>query len=145
MITDAGQQPGAGWLDVVHRPTLAAFCAAFGAQPVLEATAVGYPLRGVCAIFHFFGITRSMYERIAFTCETRSASTTCLEWEGVFQGKPVSGATLLKHGPAGDITAIRLYHFPHEQLEAFSAELARRVRAESIGLITPGDCHEDQR
>ena len=133
-MVDITSQPGAAWLEIVSRPTLQEFSCAFCADPILEATVVARPLLGVTAVYEFFCTTRSMYDRIAFVQETRSVARTYLEWEGVFQGKGVSGVTILTYGAEGAIERIRLFHYPYEQLNAFSAELVRRhsLKTESI-------------
>jgi hypothetical protein len=133
-VIDNTSQPGAAWLEIVSRPTLQEFSCAFSADPILEATAVAKPLLGVAAVYDFFCTTRSMYDRIAFVQETRTAARAYLEWEGAFQGKGVSGVTILTYGAQAAIERIRLFHYPYEQLKAFSAELARRhsLKAKSI-------------
>lgn len=117
--------PGAAWLEIVSRQTIQAFSRAFSADPVLEATVVPKPLLGVGAIYDFICTTRSMYDRIAFLQEMQSVARACFEWEGVFQGGGISAATIL---------AFRLFHFPYEQVNAFSEELAHRhsLKTESI-------------
>jgi hypothetical protein len=72
--------------------------------------------------------------RIAFLQEMQSVARACFEWEGVFQGGDISGATILAYDVSGAIERIRLFHFPYEQLNAFSEELARRhsLKMESI-------------
>ena len=67
-----------------------------------------------------------MYDRISFVQEMRSVARACLEWEGVFQGQSISGATILAYDARRAIERIRLYHFPYEQLNAFSAEPTSR-------------------
>jgi hypothetical protein len=125
-MVEIPSQPGALWLEVVSRPTLDAFSRAFSADPILEATVVARPLLGVGAIYDFFCATRAMYERIAFVHECRSVARICLEWEGVFQREAISGATILTYDARSTIERIRLFHYPYEQLNAFSAELVRR-------------------
>lgn len=133
-MADTASQPAAAWLAIVSRSTLQAFSLAFSADPVLEATVVAKPVRGVIAIYEFFCATRSMYDRIAFVHEMRSGDRAYLEWEGVFQGKGVSGVTILADDRDGAIERIRLFHYPFWQLNAFSAELVRRcsIKAESF-------------
>jgi hypothetical protein len=125
-VLEVTSAPGAAWLEIVSQQTLQAFSAAFSADPILEATVVPKPLLGVGAIYDFFCTTRSMYDRIAFVHEMRSVAHACFEWEGVFQGEGISGATILSIDARGAIQRIRLFHHPYEQLNAFSAELARR-------------------
>jgi hypothetical protein len=137
-VVDHTSQAGAAWLEIVSRPTLQEFSCAFSADPILEAIVVAKPLLGVAAVFEFFCTTRSMYDRIAFVQETRSITRAYLEWEGAFQGKAVSGVTILTHGTQGVIERIRLFHYPHEQLNAFSAELVRRhsLKTESFHTLS---------
>jgi hypothetical protein len=125
-VGDHSSQPGAEWLEIVSRSTLQEFSGAFSADPILEATVLAKPLLGVAAVYEFFRTTRSMYERIAFVQETRSIARAYLEWEGVFQGQGVSGVTILTYDAQGAIERIRLFHYPYEQLNSFSAELVRR-------------------
>ena len=140
-------QPGAAWLEIVSRSTLQEFSGAFSADPILEATVVAKPLLGVAAIYEFFRTTRAMYDRIAFVHETRSVARACLEWEGVFQGKEVSGATILTYDAEGAIERIRLFHYPYEQLNSFSAELVRRhsLETESFNTLSRSRIHENER
>jgi hypothetical protein len=67
-----------------------------------------------------------MYDRIAFVHEMRSETRVCLEWEGGFQGKEISGATILTCASPDAIEHIRLFYYPYGQLNAFSAGLVRR-------------------
>jgi hypothetical protein len=115
------------WLEIVRRPSLEAFATAFVKDCVLDAAVLRAPIVGVVAIRAFFDATRVMYDRIAFVHETRSATRTCLEWEGKFAGREVGGTTILALDVAGLIESIRIYHRPYEQVIAFSAELARRL------------------
>lgn len=133
-MLETTSSPGAAWLEIVSRQTIQAFSRAFSADPVLEATVVAKPLLGVSAIYDFFCTTRSMYDRVAFLQEMQSVARACFEWEGVFQGGGISGATILAYDGSGAIERIRLFHFPYEQLNSFSEELARRhsPKAESI-------------
>jgi hypothetical protein len=139
-VFDINPPSSAAWLEIVSRQTLPAFSAAFSAEPILEATVVPTPLLGVGAIYDFFRTTRSMYDRISFVQEMRSVARACFEWEGVFQGEGISGATILSVDARGAIERIRLFHFPYGQIKAFSAELARRhlLKAESTNKL-PGN------
>jgi len=67
------------------------------------------PVVDPAAVRHFFNITRTVYDGFAFVHEARDASRTCLEWEGRFQGNPVSGATILSYSDSGLIREIQLY------------------------------------
>jgi hypothetical protein len=133
-VLEITPKPGAAWLEVVSRPTLQAFSSAFSVDPILEATVLPEPLLSLKVIYDFFYTTRSMYEHIAFVHEIRSSTRTCLEWDGVFQGKGISGATILIFEASGAIERIRLFHFPHKQLNAFSAELARRQSLKTASI-----------
>jgi hypothetical protein len=139
-VVDNTSQPGAAWLEIVHRPTLQEFSRAFSAAPILEALVVAKPLLGVAAIYEFFCATRSMYDRIMFVQETRTIARAYLEWEGVFQGKWVIGVTILTYGAHGAIERIRLFHYPYEQLNSFSVELVRRrwLKTESFNTLSRG-------
>jgi len=135
-MVDNTSKPGAAWLEIVNRPTLQEFSCAFSADPILEATVVANPLLGVAAVYEFFCTTRSMYDRIAFVQETRSSARAYLEWEGVFQGKGVSGVTILTYDAQGAIERIRLFHYPNEQLKSFSVELDRKHSLEMESFNT---------
>jgi hypothetical protein len=118
--------PGAAWHDIVSRSSLQAFSSAFTARPILEAAVIATPVIGAEPIFDFFRSTRTMYDHIAFVHETRGNRRSCLEWKGAFQGKDVSGATILAFDIDGLVERIRLFHYPNEQQQAFANELARR-------------------
>jgi hypothetical protein len=94
---------------------------------VLSLSAAEEPVLGPAAVRHFFNTTRTMYDSFAFVHEARDASRTYMEWEGRFQGNPVSGATILSYSEHGLIREIQLYHRPYEQVLAFAAELAQRL------------------
>jgi pimeloyl-ACP methyl ester carboxylesterase len=125
---DPATVPGHAWLEILHRPSLEAFASAFTTRAVLEAAVLSAPIVGPISIRGFFDATRSMYDRIAFVHETRSACRTQLEWEGGFADREIAGTTIVAHDADGAIESIRLYHRPYEQVIAFSAELARRLR-----------------
>jgi hypothetical protein len=87
-----------------------------------------------------------MYDHIVFVHEIRSSTRTCLEWDGVFQGKSISGATILVYDASGAIERIRLFHFPYKQLDAFSADLRAGNRWKRHRLTHfPGAHHENER
>jgi hypothetical protein len=142
-VAETASRPGAVWLEVVSRPTLQAFSSAFSADPILEATVVPNLLIGVAAIYSFFSITRSMYDRIAFVQEIRCPARACFEWEGLFQGGAISGATILAFDTGGAIERIRLFHFPFKQLNAFSAELARRGASNTESTNNASGVHHE--
>jgi hypothetical protein len=135
-VVDHTSQPGAAWLEIVSRPTLQEFSSAFSVDPILEATVAAKPLLGVAPVYDFFRTTRSMYDRIAFIQENRSIARAYLEWEGVFQGKGVSGVTILTYDAQGAIERIRLFHYPNEQLKSFSVELDRKHSLEMESFNT---------
>jgi hypothetical protein len=68
-----------------------------------------------------------MYERIGFTHEIRSKARTCLEWEGVFAGKPVAGVTIITQDDRGAITSVRLHHRTFDQVVAFAQAISRHL------------------
>ena len=136
-VVDHSSQPGTEWLDIVSRSTLQEFSGAFSADPILEATVMAKPLLGVAAVYEFFRTTRSMYDRIHFVQETRSIARIYLEWEGVFQGKEVSGVTVFTYDAQGTIERIRLFHYPYAQQSSFSAELVRRYLLKTQSINTP--------
>lgn len=131
--------PGTAWLEIVSRSSLGSFSRAFSENPILQATVLVSPIVGAPAIHEFFSATRLMFERIEFIHETRSASRACLEWDGVFQGLDISGATILAYDVHGAIEHIRLYHFPLEQLNCFATELSRRLPRDHSTAISPRD------
>ncbi len=125
--------PGQDWLEIIRRPTLAAFAAAFTGDVALVTSVASIPMVGPIAIRHFFDATRAMYDAIGFVHETSAGSRTCLEWRGKFQGRDVAGLTVLCRNEQGLIEVIQLFHSPYEQVVAFSAELARRLE----GTLVP--------
>ena len=115
--------PGEDWLGILGQPTQDAFASAFVAEPRLEAVVIFDPVVGADAIHRFFEAARSLYSHIGFTSEIRSADRVYLEWEGLFAGRPVSGATIISFDQNGRIERIRLYHYPLDQLAAFSTAI----------------------
>ena len=83
------------------------------------------PIVGPIGLWAFFQATRKMYERIGFTHEIGTKARTCLEWEGVFAGKPVAGATIITRDDRGAITSVRLHHRPFDQVVAFAEAISR--------------------
>lgn len=124
---------GQDWMDILGRPTQEAFASAFTKEVALVASVTSAPIVGPVSVRHFFDATRTMYDTIAFVHETSAGSRTCLEWQGKFQGRDVAGVTILSRNAQGLIAGVQLFHSPFEQVEAFSAELARRLD----GRITP--------
>ena len=130
--------PGSGWVEIIGRATAEAFASAFTEQVLLETSARSKAIAGAAAIRRFFDATRGMYDSIVFVHETATELRIHLEWEGVFQGAPIAGATILTRDAGGKIDRIRLYHRPYEQVIAFSAELARRLDGQmETGIFHP--------
>jgi hypothetical protein len=137
--------PGHLWSEIIRRPTLEEFSAAFTADVTFDASVLPRTIRGAPGIRTAFDATREMYETIAFTREENSASRTYLEWEGVFGGRPVVGATILIKEAAGLIEGVRLYHSPLFVVNDFSADLLRRLAgkmmADVLGDLDPRPIH----
>jgi hypothetical protein len=127
ILPEPPSYPGATWSEIVRRPTLEQFSRAFASDVVLEASVVSRPIVGTAGLWAFFQATRSMYERIAFTDEISTKERMCLEWEGVFAGKPVAGVTIILRDDGGAITSVRLYHRPFDQVVAFAEALSQHL------------------
>jgi hypothetical protein len=127
--------PGHLWSEIIRRPTLGEFSAAFTADVALDASVLPRTVRGAPDVRAVFDATRGMYETIAFSREENSASRTYLEWEGVFGGHLVAGATILAKDAAGLIEAIRLYHRPLFVVNEFSTELLRRLAGKMMADV----------
>jgi hypothetical protein len=125
--------PGHSWIEILKRPTLDAFAAAFTKDILIDTSIATRSIVGPADLRSFFDASRTMYDAINFTHETSSGSRTCLEWEGKFQGKGIAGTTILAFDANGAIESIQLYHRPYEQVIAYSAELGRRLK----GKIDP--------
>ncbi len=120
-------KPGQDWLATVASGDMAAFAAAFSAEPQLSASVLPESIFGVAHIRAFFEASRAMYGQIAFTRESRTGNQCFLEWEGSFRGLPVEGVTVLDHDAANLIERVRLFHLPSMQVAAFADELAQRL------------------
>lgn len=129
------QPPGHLWSEIIRRPTLNEFSAAFIADVTLDASVLPRTIRGAADIRAFFDATREMYDSIAFTREQDGASRTYLEWEGLFGGRHVAGATILAKDAAGLIEGVRLFHSPLFLVNDFSAELLRRLAGKMMGDV----------
>jgi hypothetical protein len=129
--------PGKFWLEIVQRPTLATFAAAFTQGVVLDTSITRGPIVGAADVHSFFEASRGMYETISFTHETGAPPRTCLEWEGRFRGADIGGATVLSFDTNGAIERIQLYHRPYAQVLAYSTELARRLTGKIDPSILP--------
>jgi hypothetical protein len=127
--------PGHLWSEIIRRQTLAEFSAAFTADVALDASVLPRTIRGAPDIRAVFDATREMYETIAFSREENSASRTYLEWEGVFGGGLVIGATILAKDAAGLIEGVWLYHSPLFLVNEFSAELLRRLAGKMMADV----------
>jgi hypothetical protein len=119
--------PGHLWSEIIRRPTLGEFSAAFTADVTLDASVLPRTIRGASNIRAVFDATREMYDTIAFSREETSVSRTYLEWKGVFGGGLVAGATILAKDAAGLIEGVCLYHSSLFLVNEFSAELLRRL------------------
>lgn len=75
----------------------------------------------------FFAATGKMYEHIEFTAETVDGAKTYLEWEGIYAGKSVAGATILTRNESGLINNIKLFQSPFDVVREFSSGLKRRL------------------
>ena len=125
------QSPGASWMEVITRSSLAGFSEAFTRDVALELSVSDLRLVGPRALQSFFRTTRGMYDRIEFVHESLTDGRVILEWEGVFQDLPVGGVTILCLYAKSTIQRVILLHRPYAQVVAFAAELARRFQATS--------------
>lgn len=64
------------------------------------------PCIGVEPIAAFFAVTSGMYDRLAFTHETKDDSKTCLKWARKIFGEDVAGTTILIRDQAGLIETV---------------------------------------
>jgi hypothetical protein len=127
--------PGHIWSEIIRRPTLGEFSTAFTADVALDASVLPRTVRGAPDVRAVFDATRGMYETIAFSREENNASRTYLEWEGVFRGRLVAGATILAKDAAGLIEGVRLYHRPLFMVNEFSTELLRRLAGKMMADV----------
>jgi hypothetical protein len=130
--------PGLLWSEIIRRPTLEEFSAAFTVDVTFDASVLPRTIRGAPSIRTVFEATREMYDSIAFTREENSIPRTYLEWEGVFGGRLVVGATVLVKDAAGLIESVRLYHSPLFLVNDFSAELLRRLAGKMMADVLGG-------
>ena len=126
---------GEDWLAILSRPTAAEFAGAFCDAPVLQASVLSESLLGVSALRAFFDATRSMYDTFAFTAEHRVGPQTWLDWQGVYDGHPISGVTLLVADSRRLIANVRIYCAPLGALTSFAAELRQRLDTAQQGDI----------
>src|ERR1700683_507669 len=68
-LSERNLTPGHSWLEILKRPTLEAFAAAFTKDVVLEASVLPRPITGAADVRSFFETTRAMYDTIAFKHE----------------------------------------------------------------------------
>jgi hypothetical protein len=127
--------PGHLWSEIIRRPTLEAFAAAFTADVLLDASVLPRSIQGAPDVRAFFDATRGMYDTIAFSREESSALRTYLEWGGEFGGRLVAGATILAKDANGLIESVRLYHSPLFLVNEFSAELLRRLAGKMMADV----------
>lgn len=130
--------PGLLWSEIIGRPTLEEFSAAFTVDVTFDASVLPRTIRGAPSIRTVFEATREMYDSIAFIREENSIPRTYLEWEGVFGGRLVVGATVLVKDAAGLIEGVRLYHSPLFLVNDFSAELLRRLAGKMMADVLGG-------
>jgi pimeloyl-ACP methyl ester carboxylesterase len=129
--------PGEAWAEIVRRPTLEEFSRAFAPDVVLGGSVVSRPIVGPAGLWAFFQATRAMYERIGFTHEFGTKARTCLEWEGVFAGKPVAGTTIITRDDREAITSVGLYHRPLDQVVAFAEAISRHLASKDTHETAP--------
>jgi hypothetical protein len=129
--------PGLAWTEILKRPTQEAFAAAFAKNIIIDTSIATRSIVGPVDLRSFFDASRTMYDAINFTHETRSGSRTCLEWQGKFQGNDIAGTTILAFDDDGVIESIQLYHRPYAQVIAYSAELGRRLKGRIDPSIFP--------
>lgn len=122
---------GAAWREILRRDSLDAFSTAFTEQATLDASVLTSTIEGAAGIRDFFEATKTMYDNIAFVAESETNERTVLEWEGRFHGTFVAGITTLFYAPDRRIQAIRVYHRPLLQVQAFASELVKRLHRTS--------------
>jgi hypothetical protein len=127
--------PGHLWSEIIRRPTLEAFSAAFTTGVHLDASVLPRSIRGASDVRAFFDAATGMYDKIAFSREENTASRTYLEWDGVFGGRLVAGATILAKDANGLIESVRLYHSPLYLVNEFSADLLRRLAGKMMADV----------
>jgi hypothetical protein len=138
MVTNSQPNPpGFAWTEILKRPTQEAFAAAFAKNIIIDTSIATRSIVGPVDLRSFFDASRTMYDAINFTHETRSGSRTCLEWQGKFQGNDIAGTTILAFDDNGAIESIQLYHRPYAQVIAYSAELGRRLKGKIDPSIFP--------
>ena len=122
--------PGQFWEDIVRNATAEQFAAAFTPAATLETAVTNMPIQGAAAIRVFMLAIAGLYERLAFTSETRGDGVIYLEWEGVAFGEPVAGITAFHHDAAGRFEAVRLQHRRLCTVVRFARELAKKLEGQ---------------
>jgi len=126
MTTDTNP-PGTAWMQIVKKNGTSDFAASFTADARLQASALSKAVVGPTLIGTFFAATSKMYEHIEFTAETVDGAKTYLEWDGIYAGKSVAGATLLTRNESGLINNIKLFQSPFDVVREFSSGLKERL------------------
>jgi hypothetical protein len=117
--------PGQFWEDIVRNAGAEQFAAAFTPTATLETAVTNMPIEGAAAIFML--AAAALYERLAFTNETRGDGVIYLEWDGVAFGEPVAGITAFHHNAAGEFEAICLQHRRLCTIVRFARALAKKL------------------
>jgi len=126
MITDTNP-PGTAWRQIVKKNETSDFATSFTADASLQTSALSKAVVGPTLIGAFFAATSKMYEHIVFTAETVDGAKTYLEWEGIYGGKSVAGATILTRNESGLINNIKLFQSPFPVVREFSSGLKERL------------------
>jgi hypothetical protein len=119
--------PGQFWEDIVRNAGAEQFAAAFTPTATLETAVTNMPIEGAAAIRVFMLAAAALYERLAFTNETRGNGVIYLEWDGVAFGEPVAGITAFHHNAAGEFEAICLQHRRLCTIVRFARALAKKL------------------
>ena len=114
-------------MQIVKKKGTSDFAAAFTADVSLQTSALSKAVIGPTLIGAFFAATSTMYEDFVFTAETVHGAKTYLEWEGIYAGKSVAGATLLTRNESGLINNIKLFQSPFPVVREFSSGLKERL------------------
>ena len=122
-------ETGSGWLEILTRKEFEDFAGAFTRDVTLETAVTRDVLKGPAAIRSYFNATKTMFQSIAFKSRVSMQGKTYLEWNGVYNGRSMSGVTILGMKGDGRINEIEVYYRPYEQLVLFSAEVASRLDA----------------
>ncbi len=126
MTTDTNT-PGAAWMQIVKKKGTSEFATSFTADASLQTSALSNAVVAPTLIGAFFAATSTMYENFVFTAETVDGAKTYLEWDGIYGGKSVAGATLLTRNESGLINNIKLFHSPLPVVREFSSGLKERL------------------